>query len=73
MTRSSASTGSNICSARYTGEDGQPFYHDGWATDQTSERASFESFVDFVIARRERHPDLHVYHYAPTSRPRSSA
>ena len=50
---------------RYTGEDGQPFYHDGWATDPTSERASFEAFVDFVIARRERHPDLHVYHYAP--------
>ena len=35
-------------------------------------RPASKQFVDFVIARRERHPDLHVYHYAPTSRPRSS-
>ena len=28
-------------------------------------KAAFERFVDFVIARLEAHPDLHIYHYAP--------
>ena len=46
--------------------------HDGWATDPKSERATFEAFVDFVIARRERHPDLHIYHYAQYEPPRSN-
>ena len=39
----------------------------------TSEKQAFERFVDFVIERRERFPDLHVYHYAPYERPPSSA
>ncbi len=34
------------------------------AHDRASERAAFEQFVDLVHARLERHPDLHVYHYA---------
>ena len=29
------------------------------------EKARFEAFIDFVIARLNRHPDLHIYHYAP--------
>jgi predicted RecB family nuclease len=36
-----------------------------WATDRASEKRAFERFVDFVIERLERFPDLHVYHYAP--------
>lgn len=35
-----------------------------WGTDPVKEKQAFESFVDFVIARRRRYPDLHVYHYA---------
>jgi predicted RecB family nuclease len=35
-----------------------------WATDRASEKLAFERFVDFVIERLERFPDLHVYHYA---------
>ena len=35
-----------------------------WALDPEVERRQFEAFIDFVIARLERWPDLHVYHYA---------
>jgi predicted RecB family nuclease len=36
-----------------------------WGTNRASEKLAFERFVDFVIARLQRFPDLHVYHYAP--------
>lgn len=36
-----------------------------WALDPAQERAAFEAFVDFLTERLKRHPDLHVYHYAP--------
>ncbi|MBC5802318.1 MAG: TM0106 family RecB-like putative nuclease, partial [Candidatus Eremiobacteraeota bacterium] len=35
-----------------------------WAKDAGEERLAFEACVDFIAARLERHPDLHVYHYA---------
>jgi len=35
-----------------------------WALDPEAERRQFEAFIDGVIARLERWPDLHVYHYA---------
>jgi len=40
-------------------------YDARWATSRTDERAAFENFVDTVLARLERHPALHVYHFAP--------
>jgi uncharacterized protein len=36
-----------------------------WALTRADERAAFERFVDFAIARLERWPDLHIYHFAP--------
>ena len=39
-------------------------YKADWALSRADERAAFERFVDFVIARLEVHPDLHIYHYA---------
>ncbi len=35
-----------------------------WAEDRSTEKQAFEQFIDFVIERLERFPDLHVYHYA---------
>ena len=35
-----------------------------WALDLEEEKARFEEFIDFVIARLDRYPDMHVYHYA---------
>ena len=40
-------------------------YEPFWGTSPADERAAFEAFVDFVVARQERYPNLHVYHYAP--------
>ncbi len=46
-------------------EDGEKQFKPFWAHDREGERRAFEQFVDFVRKRIERHPDLHVYHYAP--------
>jgi uncharacterized protein len=35
-----------------------------WAHSRAEERLAFEQFMDFVVARRRRHPGAHVYHYA---------
>ncbi|MBA1146677.1 TM0106 family RecB-like putative nuclease [Ectothiorhodospiraceae bacterium WFHF3C12] len=50
---------------QYDGEDGSPKYVADWALDRESEKAIFERFIDFVTERRERYPDLHIYHFAP--------
>jgi predicted RecB family nuclease len=42
-----------------------PQFRAFWATDRSSEKQAFEGFIDFVIERLERFPDLHIYHYAP--------
>ncbi|MEE6294987.1 TM0106 family RecB-like putative nuclease [Georgenia wangjunii] len=36
-----------------------------WAHDRAEERAALEDFLAYVTARREAHPGMHVYHYAP--------
>ena len=46
-------------------EAGEPQFRAFWATDRSGEKQAFEQFIDFVIERLERFPDLHVYHYAP--------
>jgi predicted RecB family nuclease len=33
-------------------------------SDRVAERRAFQAFIDFVTERRERHPGMHVYHYA---------
>jgi uncharacterized protein len=32
--------------------------------DRLAEKRAFEAFVDFAMARRERDPGMHIYHYA---------
>lgn len=49
-------------------ESGKPRFEKLWARHRGEERLNFESFVDHVRRRREDHPDLHVYHFAPTER-----
>ena len=38
-------------------------YDADWALDATNEKAAFERFIDRVMARWERHPGFHIYHY----------
>jgi predicted RecB family nuclease len=40
-------------------------YRGMWAFSRADEKNAFEKFVDFVMARWEQFPGLHVYHYAP--------
>ncbi len=44
--------------------DAEPFRR-FWALTRKEEKAAFEAFIDFLVARRIDFPDLHVYHYAP--------
>jgi uncharacterized protein len=46
-------------------EDGVWRHHALWAFNRAQEHANFEAFVDFVMARWQANPALHVYHYAP--------
>ncbi|MAP64918.1 MAG: DNA helicase [Microbacterium sp.] len=36
-----------------------------WAHSFAEEKAALESFLDIVNLRRQQHPGLHIYHYAP--------
>ena len=44
-------------------EDGEAHYQGLWALDREAEKAAFETFIDFAIARLETYPNLHIYHY----------
>jgi predicted RecB family nuclease len=46
-------------------ETGNVTYTADWALTRAAEKAAFERFVDLVMARLAKHPDLHIYHYAP--------
>ncbi len=45
--------------------DDQLVFTPFWAHSRTGERAAFMAFLEYVQARREIWPDMHVYHYAP--------
>lgn len=49
----------------YRHDDGTVRYDPLWAFDRASEKRAFERFIDFVMERWGRFPDMHVYHYAP--------
>lgn len=38
-------------------------YRKFWAMDRVAEKASFESFIDFVMQRWKQYPDMHTYHF----------
>ena len=50
--------------ACYRDEQRQLQFADWWAHSPEEEKQAFDGFVQWVQRRRERHPDLHVYHYA---------
>ena len=45
-------------------EGGEWVFRAFWAHDREQERKAFEDFIDFALARLQRYPDMHVYHYA---------
>lgn len=46
-------------------ESGDRPYTGFWALDYEDEKRCFEGVVDWLMGRWARHPDMHVYHYAP--------
>ena len=46
-------------------DSGLTRYVGDWAFTREDEKKAFQAFVDFVMARWEVFPDLHIYHYAP--------
>jgi uncharacterized protein len=49
----------------YLRPDGLLDYTPDWALCRDDEKAAFERFIDFVVARLKVYPDLHIYHFAP--------
>ncbi|WP_166139844.1 TM0106 family RecB-like putative nuclease [Nocardioides ochotonae] len=45
--------------------DTEEHYLPIWAHSSAEERAAFVAFMDLVAERRAKHPDMHIYHYAP--------
>lgn len=45
--------------------DMQERYTALWAHDFAGEKEALERFLDLVALRRQQHPDMHIYHYAP--------
>ncbi len=43
--------------------DGDGRYEERWAFRRDDERRMFEDFMDLVADRREKFPDLHIFHY----------
>ncbi len=50
--------------ACYRDEQGDLQFIPWWAHNPNEEKQAFDGFVQWVQQRRERHPGLHVYHYA---------
>lgn len=48
----------------YFAEDGVRQFKDFWAHNPEQERESFKSFADWVYARWQQDPKMHIYHYA---------
>jgi predicted RecB family nuclease len=44
-------------------EDGAASYRPIWGHDPAGEKAAFETLIDYLLARLEAHPELHLYHY----------
>jgi predicted RecB family nuclease len=44
---------------------GEAHYVEEWAFTRNDERRAFRRFVELVMARWARYPDMHIYHYAP--------
>jgi hypothetical protein len=53
--------------------DGEPTFHAFWAVDENgqvtpeAEKRAFEQTIDLMMDRLASDPEIHIYHYAPTS------
>lgn len=45
-------------------EAGEIRFRAFWGHDRDGEKRAFEEFIDLVMEKRRRYPEMHVYHYA---------
>jgi uncharacterized protein len=48
----------------YLDDDNELCFQAFWAEREEDEQRAFEQLVDFLVERRRRYPEMHVYHYA---------
>ena len=48
----------------YRSPNGDLVYSGDWVLSRRDEKKAFERFMDFVAARLNQYPDLHIYHFA---------
>ena len=46
-----------------TVDSGEEVYDELWAFDDREEKRMFEQFMDTMMARLEKYPEMHIYHY----------
>lgn len=49
----------------FSDDEGSAAYTAYWAFSREEEKQIFERFIDFVMDRLKRYPNLHIYHFAP--------
>ena len=49
----------------YRGADGQLNYSGDWVFSRADEKKAFGRFIDFIAARLNQYPELHIFHFAP--------
>lgn len=46
-------------------ENGELLYKNHWAKNRSEEKKAFSGFMEFVMDRWKRNPDMYIYHFAP--------
>ncbi|XOV95361.1 MAG: TM0106 family RecB-like putative nuclease [Bacteroidota bacterium] len=49
----------------YNNDEGNTEYLKLWAKNRTEEKEAFKQFMEFVLERWKKHPDMYIYHFAP--------
>ncbi len=49
----------------YKNQKGELTYTSLWSKNHEEEKIAFQNFIQFVINRLNKYPNLHIYHYAP--------
>lgn len=49
----------------YKGDDGELIYKNQWSKNRMEEKKAFNDFMQFVVERWKRFPNMYIYHFAP--------
>jgi uncharacterized protein len=47
------------------GDEHEPKYEGQWSFTRAEEKKAFERFIQDMMERWRKHPEMHIYHYAP--------